>query len=113
MGVNPDRRSGVEVLNSIVNLSVMEELDKEPMQEELSKAIDSLASGKAPGIDGITPDIIKLGKPSLAVRMTELSPKICVIPRLSLCTSTTETAVTAITTAVSPCSTSWGRCRPC
>ena len=37
----------------------MEELDTEPTLEELSKAIDSLASGKAPGSDGIPPDLLK------------------------------------------------------
>ena len=51
-----------EVLNSIVNLSVMEELDKEPTQEELSKAIDSLESGNSSvavsGTDRITPEVI-------------------------------------------------------
>ena len=31
----------------------MDEKDSEPSVEELSKAIDSLASGKAPGNDGI------------------------------------------------------------
>ena len=36
-------------------LPIMEELDTEPTLEELSKAIDSLASGKAPGSDGIPP----------------------------------------------------------
>ena len=36
-------------------LPTMEELDTEPTLEELSKAIDSLASGKTPGSDGIPP----------------------------------------------------------
>ena len=40
----------------------MEELDSPPSVEELSKAIDSLAGGKAPGNDGIPPEIIKVGK---------------------------------------------------
>ncbi|KAI8483937.1 hypothetical protein Bbelb_383270 [Branchiostoma belcheri] len=43
-------------------LPVMEELDNPPSVEELSKAIDSLASGKAPGNDGIPSDVIKAGK---------------------------------------------------
>ena len=37
----------------------MEELDTGPTLEELSEAIDSLASGKAPGSDGIPPDLLK------------------------------------------------------
>ena len=32
---------------------MLEKLDTEPTLEKLSKAIDSLASGKAPGSDGI------------------------------------------------------------
>ena len=46
------------VLDSIV-LPVMEDLDTHPKQEELCKAIDSLTCGKAPGNDGIPPDLIK------------------------------------------------------
>ncbi len=45
-------------------LPVMEELDAPPSMEELSKAIDSQASGKTPGNDGIPPEIIKAGKKS-------------------------------------------------
>ena len=43
-------------------LPVMEELDDPPTIEKLSKAIDSLASGKAPGNDGIQPEVIKASK---------------------------------------------------
>jgi len=46
-------------LDTIEQLPTMDELDAEPTTEELSKAIDSLASGKAPGSDGIPPDLIK------------------------------------------------------
>ena len=40
-------------LDAVECLPTMEELDTEPTLEELSKAIHSLASGKAPGSDGI------------------------------------------------------------
>ncbi|XP_076036093.1 uncharacterized protein LOC143022042 [Oratosquilla oratoria] len=43
-------------------LPLMEELDVPPSIDELKKAIDSLASGKAPGNDGITPEVVKAGK---------------------------------------------------
>ena len=46
-------------LGAVECLPAMEELDTEPTLEELSKAIDSLASGKAPGSDGIPPDLLK------------------------------------------------------
>ncbi|XP_047490815.1 uncharacterized protein LOC125040304 [Penaeus chinensis] len=40
-------------------LSVLHELDEMPTISELSKAIDQLAPGKAPGSDEIPPDLIK------------------------------------------------------
>ena len=46
-------------------LPTIEELDTEPTLKELNKAIDSLASGKAPGSDGIPPDLIKHCKTTL------------------------------------------------
>ncbi|XP_076444017.1 uncharacterized protein LOC143282301 [Babylonia areolata] len=49
-------------MDSTAKFSVMEELDIPPSGEELSKAIDSLARGKAPGKDGIPPEVIKAGK---------------------------------------------------
>ena len=42
-------------LDAVECLPTMEELDTEPTLEKLSKAIDSLASGKTPGSDGIPP----------------------------------------------------------
>ena len=50
----------------------MDELDSEPSVEELSKAIDSLASGKAPGNDGIPPELIKHCKTTLLLPLHEV-----------------------------------------
>ena len=61
-----------EALDSIEDLPVLEELDAEPTLEELSKAINALASGKAPGEDGIPPDVIKCGKTALLEPLHEL-----------------------------------------
>ena len=52
-------------LDAVECLPTMEELDTEPTLEELRKAIDSLASGKAPGSNGISPDLIKHCKNAL------------------------------------------------
>ena len=52
-------------LDAMECLPTMEELDTEPTVEELSKAIDGLASGKAPGSDGILLDLIKHCKTAL------------------------------------------------
>ena len=52
-------------LDAVECLPTMEELDTEPTLEELSKVIDSLASGKAPGSDGISSDLIKHCKTTL------------------------------------------------
>ena len=54
-----------EALDAIEDMPVLEELDSEPTVEELSKAIDALVCGKAPGEDSIPPEIIKCGKPAL------------------------------------------------
>ena len=52
-------------LDAIECMPVLEELDTEPTMDELSKAIDSLAAGKAPGSDSIPPDLIKHCKTTL------------------------------------------------
>ena len=59
-------------LDAIECLPTMDELDSEPLVEELSKAIGSLASGKAPGNDGIPPDLIKHCKTTLLLPLHEV-----------------------------------------
>jgi hypothetical protein len=53
-------------------LPVLDELDEEPTKEELSRAIDCLAIGKAPGEDGIPLEVIKTGKEELIEDLHEL-----------------------------------------
>ena len=43
-----------------------------PSMEELDKAINALANRKAPGADGIPPEILKTGKPALMQHLYEL-----------------------------------------
>lgn len=46
---------------------MLAELDSPPTVEELIKAIDTLNAGKAPGSDGIPPEVIKAGKGSTLI----------------------------------------------
>ena len=59
-------------LDAIKCLPVMGELDNEPTTDELSKAINNLASRKAPGSDGIPPDLIKHCKTTLLQPLHEV-----------------------------------------
>ena len=59
-------------LDAVECLPTMEELDLEPTTEELSKAIDNLSAGKAPGIDGIPPDLLKHCKTALLAPLHEV-----------------------------------------
>ena len=59
-------------LDAMECLPTMEELDGEPTVEELSKAIDNLSTGKAPGSDGIPPDLLKQCKRSLLLPLHEV-----------------------------------------
>ena len=54
-----------QALDTIETLSVMTELDTEPTLDDLSKVINSLKNGKAPGKDAIPPEVIKHGKHAL------------------------------------------------
>ena len=53
-----DKKVTEAALNAISQLNVLEELDAEPTLDELEKAISCLNSRKAPGSDGISPEII-------------------------------------------------------
>ena len=57
------RDADLELLDqAIPQLSVMDDLDNPPTEEELIVAIDALSSGKAPGNDSIPAEIIKANK---------------------------------------------------
>ena len=59
-------------IDAIECLPTVDELESEPLVEELSKPIDSLASNKAPGNDRIPPDLIKHCKTSLLLPLHEV-----------------------------------------
>ena len=61
-----------DALNAIECLPVLEELDEEPTLNELSKVLDSLATGKAPGKDGIPAEVLKCCKGSLITELHEI-----------------------------------------
>ena len=50
----------------------VEELDKEINETEVQQAIDKLKNGKAAGIDGTSPEILKLAKPKITSYLTKL-----------------------------------------
>ena len=51
-----------EALMAMESLSIMDELDSEPILEDINQALDQLFSGKAPGNDGIPIEVIKCAK---------------------------------------------------
>lgn len=59
-------------MDVIPDLPIMYKLDTPPSLEELSKAINCLACGKAPGIEGIPPAALKSRKPALLQLLHEL-----------------------------------------
>ena len=54
------------------SLPVMAELDDEPSIDELSKAIDVLSSGKAPGSDAIPAELLKRNKAAIIPHLHQL-----------------------------------------
>ena len=61
-----------EALDSIQALLVLQELNAEPTTDEFEKAINALASTKAPGNDAIPSEVIKEGTPALLPHFHEL-----------------------------------------
>jgi len=61
--------SALEVIES---LPTLDELDAEPTVVGLSKVIDYWALGKAPGSEGIPPDLIKHCKPIALLALHEV-----------------------------------------
>ena len=61
-----------DALVAIECLPELEELDREPTIDELTEALDSLASGKAPGKDGIPTEVLKCCKETLIAELHEI-----------------------------------------
>ena len=61
-----------EAMNAIERLPELEELDREPTIDELSEALDFLASGKAPGKYGIPAEELKCRKETLITELNEI-----------------------------------------
>ena len=56
---NNEREVDWSVLNDILQRETLHELDETPSQAEFDAALDGLANDKAPGENGVLPDVIK------------------------------------------------------
>ena len=106
------------VLDAIECLPVMGQLDTELTTEELNNAIYSLASGKAPGSDGISPTWSSTArlpycflcmKSSASAGKMGLFHKTWGMPRSSPSTKTKVSEATVTTTEASRYSASWAK----
>ena len=70
--LNQDSEFDRTVLNDIPQYPVKQNLDDLPTLEEVIKAIGELSSGKAPGQDGISPEIYKHGGETVSRSLHEL-----------------------------------------
>ena len=61
-----------DALDAIECLPELKELDRELTIDELSEALDSLASGKVPGREGISAEVLKFGKETLITELHEI-----------------------------------------
>ena len=66
-----------DAIDSLPQYPIMSELDDEPDLLELSKALDAMANGKAPGSDGIPTEILKIGKETLLPILHTLLIRCC------------------------------------
>ena len=108
-----------DALNAIECRPELEELDREPTIDKLNEALDSLASGKAPGKDGIPAEVLKCCKETL---ITELHEILCLcwsegeVPQdmrdanVVTLHKTKATEAIAIIIAACPSSVSLGKC---
>ncbi len=69
-----NRQSSIsdEAIDEVPQSPVIKELDTIPTVEETAEAIKQLSSGKAPGEDGIPPEIYKHGGDALVAELTSL-----------------------------------------
>ena len=70
--LNQDSEFDMSVLDELPQYNVDPELDILPTLEEVQKAIKQLSTGKAPGSDGIPPEIYKHGGEAVAKRLLEI-----------------------------------------
>ena len=74
--LNQDSDFDMSVLHELPQYNVEPELDAPPSLEEVQKATQQLSSGKAPGDDGISPEIYKSGGVATANRLLEIVTQI-------------------------------------
>ena len=74
--LNQDSDFEMAVLHELPQYDVEPELDAPPSLEEVQKATQQLTSGKAPGDDGIPPEIYKSGGVPTANRLLEIVTQI-------------------------------------
>ena len=61
-----------EALTAVESLPVLHSLDAEPTTEELTKALDALKPGKAPGQDGIPAEVLKCCKGPMLIELHKI-----------------------------------------